>query len=162
QDTLAWLMSVPPEMRTKRLRHLAEDLASESGAREKFQSIWAKAFAPRLFSEAGLPEATSLPRELINRIKRRLLPQLEDEVGRYAQSPDRAETCEALEQTILDCRISAGLSHARLEEQGVSSDLVFRLDLLISQLERMDVLLRVASGREDGRRFASMLVRGFA
>jgi site-specific recombinase len=62
----------------------------------------------------------------------------------------------------LACRISAGLSHARLEEIGVSSDLVFRLDLLIAQTERIEALLRVASGREDIREFAAMLVRAFA
>jgi site-specific recombinase len=49
-----------------------------------------------------------------------------------------------------------------LEEEGVSSDLVFRLDLAIAQLERMDVLLRIGSGQQDGREFGSMLVRGFA
>src|ERR1035437_10672376 len=50
---------------------------------------------PRLFSEAGFAEATSLPRELIARLKRRILPQLEDELDLYAAlhvtDPDAAD-----------------------------------------------------------------------
>ncbi|HXB71988.1 MAG TPA: hypothetical protein VNY05_27375 [Candidatus Acidoferrales bacterium] len=244
QNCLAWLKSVPPEMRTARLRGLAEGIGADAVTRERFQLIWANAFAPRLFSEAGLPEATSLLRELIARVKRRLLPQLEDDLDLYAAlhmadlddedaewvaglseedvagwrqllggsagdfpvairllalraasiglargvmkvMPHRYETespffdlvdaasrlarfpaapdaRDRLQEVVLQCRISAGLSHARMEEQGVSSDLVFRLDLVITQLERIDVLLRVVSGQEDGRRFGSMLVRAFA
>jgi len=243
QDTLAWLKSYPPGSRTARLRHLAEGLAAPP-ALAQFQRVWEKSFAPKLFSEAGLPEATSLPRELIGRLKKRLLPHGQDEidlytalhtvepddddaewiaaldprdalewsrilapasadflialrllairasaiglsrgimqmmphrfetespffglssaVAHYSESPRSPESREALAEAILDCRISAGLSIARLEERGVSSDLVFRLDLVISQLERMELLLRVASGQEDGRRLAALMVRSFA
>jgi site-specific recombinase len=84
QDTLAWLKAVPPSSRTERLRRLAEGICEQAATNERFQQIWFKAFAPRLFSEAGLPEATSLPRELIARIKSRLLPQLEDKLDLYA------------------------------------------------------------------------------
>ena len=244
QTTLAWLTSVPPEARTERLRHLAKGICGNPVARERFQHIWTEGFAPRLYSEAGLPEATSLLRELIGRVKRRLLPQLEDELdlyaalhmadldekdadwvaglgdediaswrellggsagdflvairllalraasiglsrgvmtvmphqhetespfydlvdvaGSFARSPSQPDERTRLQEVILQCRISAGLSHARLEEQGVSSDLVFRLDLLFEQLERIEALLRVISGQEDGRVFGSMLVRAFA
>jgi len=244
QNSLAWLKIAPPEIRTARLRCLAEGIGGNSVTRERFQNIWVNAFAPRLYSEAGLPEATSLLRELVARVKRRMLPQLEDELDLYAAlhmadlndrdaewvaglseeaaapwremlggsagdfavairllalraasiglsrgvmkvMPHRYETespffdlvdaasrfaafpappdaRDRLQETVLQCRISAGLSHARMEEEGVSSDLVFRLDLVIAQLERIDVLLRVVSGQEDSRRFASMLVRAFA
>jgi len=244
QNTLAWLKIAPPEARTERLRHLAEGMRRLPDIRERFQLIWVKAFPPRLFSEAGLPEATSLVRELMARLKRRILPQLEDELdlytalhtadlndadaqwiaglsdqdvsewrellgkqaghfpvamrllairaaaiglsrgvmkvmphrhegespffdledaaGSYARSGGSAESRAELQKVILNCRISAGRSLARLEEEGVSSDLVFRLDLAIAQLERMDVLLRIGSGQQDGREFGSMLVRGFA
>jgi site-specific recombinase len=244
QTTLAWLTSAPPEARTERLRNLVEGICGNPAAREKFQHIWTKGFAPRLYSEAGLPEATSLLKELIGRVKRRVLPQLENELDLYAAlhmadldekdaqwvaglgdkdiaswrellsgsaddflvairllalraasiglsrsimtvMPHEHETespfyglvdvaasfarsasgpyeRHQLRETILQCRISAGLSHARLEEQGVSSDLVFRLDLLFAQLERIDALSRVISGQEDGRVFGSMLVRAFA
>jgi site-specific recombinase len=243
QNTLAWLKSVPPGERIGRLRGLAEGIR-RPGTKERFQHLWVKAFAPRLYCEAGMPEATSLARELMGRVKRRLLPQLEDDLDLYAAlhladlneadaqwvaalaeediapwrellggstrdfpvairllavraasiglsrgvmrvMPHRFETespffglVEAagrlaevspspdswnqLGEMVLDCRISAGLAHARLEELGVSSDLVFRLDLSIAQLERIEALLRVASGQEDARRFASMLVGAFA
>lgn len=244
QDTLAWLKSAPPETRTERLRRMADGIGGDTATKQRFQQIWGQAFAPRLFSEAGLPEATSLLRELIARVKRRLLPQLEDELdlyealhmadlddadaewvaqlrgedvapwrdllaasagdflvavrllalrsasiglsravmkvmphrcetespylelvdaaGTFARSPTEPDALGRLEEVVLQCRISAGLSHARLEEQGVSSDLVFRLDVLIAQLERIEVVLHVISGQEDGRQFASRLIRAFA
>jgi site-specific recombinase len=244
QTTLAWLKSVPPEARTERLRHLAEGICGNPVTRERFQQIWIKGFAPKLYSEAGLPEATSLLRELNVRVKRRLLPQLEEELdlyaalhmadldeedadwvaglsdedtapwrellggsasdfhvairllalraasiglskgvtklmphrhetespfydlvevaGSFARSPSRPDERNRLQEIVLQCRISVGLSVARMEEQGVSSELVFRFDLLFAQLERIESLLRVIFGQEDGRVFGSMLVRGFA
>jgi site-specific recombinase len=68
----------------------------------------------------------------------------------------------ALEDVLQRCRMVVGVAHARLEEQGVSSNLVFRLDLLGAQMERMEALLRLHDGRENGRKFAALLVRGFA
>ncbi len=244
QAALAWLKSVPPEARTERLRHLAKGISENPVAREKLQRIWTKGFAPKLYSEAGLPEATSLLREFTTRVKRRLLPQVEDELDLYAalyaadlnemdadwvaglSDQDVAPWCDLLsgsasdfpvairllalraasiglsrsvmemmphryetespyydlveaagnfarsnsqpdehnrfKEIILQCRISAGLSVARMEEQGVSSDLVFRLDLLFEQLDRIEALRRVICGEEDGRVFASMLVRSYA
>ncbi len=87
---------------------------------------------------------------------------LPDAADQFARSPGGAGIRDELKEAILNCRVSTGISHARLEETGVSSDLVFRLDLVGAQLERMDTLLRLCSGGEDGRAFASMLVRGFA
>jgi site-specific recombinase len=244
QNTLAWLTSAPPETRTERLRHLAEGLRQSPAAQLRFQRIWSDACPARLFSDAGLAEATSLPRELIARLKRRILPQLEDELDLYAalhaadlDATDKAwiaglaETdvndwrellsgsaghilaairllavraasigvsrsvmkmmphrCEAespflslmdaveqfarspggpgirdeLRETIFNCRVSAGISHARLDEMGISSDLVFRLDLAIAYLERMEELVRLHAGEADARAFAAMLVGGFA
>jgi site-specific recombinase len=243
QNTLAWLKIAPPEVRTERLRRLAEGMRKLPDTQQRFRQIWGKACPARLYSEAGFAEATSLPRELIARLKRRILPQLEDELDLYAalhatdpdaadadwiagldeadasewrdllgssaghilaairllairaasiglsrgvmkvmphrceaespflnlldaadqfaRSPGDRATREALRETIFNCRVSTGISHARLEEMGVSSDLVFRLDLVVAQLERMDALLRLISGEQDGRAFASMLVRGF-
>src|SRR5262249_41511905 len=74
----------------------------------------------------------------------------------YPQQPAQVE------DALLRCRMVVGVAHARLEEQGVSSNLVFRLDLLGAQLERMQALLRLHDGREDGREFAATLIRGFA
>jgi len=87
---------------------------------------------------------------------------LVDVAGSFARSPSQPDERTRLQEVILQCRISAGLSHARLEDQGVSSDLVFRLDLLFEQLDRIEALLRVISGQDDGRVFGSMLVRAFA
>lgn len=243
QDSLAWLKSAPREERAARLRKLADGLCADPAANGRFRRLWAQAFAPRLYGEAGIPEATTLLRESIVRLKRGLLPQLEDELdiysalqtaslnredaewlaglsdqdiagwrdllgasstdfpvairllalraaalglsravmkvmphkwetespffdlvdaaNRLSQAPGDAEVRGHIEETVLQCRYSAGIAHARMDEIGVSSDLVFRLDLAIAQLARIDVLLRMMSGREDGRRFASMLVRAF-
>ena len=244
QDTLAWLKGVPPGQRTERLRSLAEGIRRQSSTKERFKQIWVKSFASKVYAEAGLAEATSLPRELMGRVKRRLLPQFEDDVDLYAalymadltdadadwviglseddvlgwqeliagstndfavairllalraaaiglstgvmkimphryetESPfyqlmdavslsarfaEEADHRQALRDTIFRCRVSAGLSHVRMEEQGVSSDLVFRLDLVLAQLERMEVLLRVMFDEEDVRRFGAMIVGAFA
>jgi site-specific recombinase len=248
QDTLAWLKGVPAaptaKLRTERLRRLAEGILSQTATKERFQQIWVKAFASKVFSEAGLPEATSLPRELIARVKSRLVPQLEDVVDLYSAltvadlddtdaqwiaglsdediapwrelmggsaggfpvalrllavraaaiglspgvmkvMPHRYETESPfyelidavakftpaagnpgargrLQEIVFGCRVSAGLAHGHMEEQGVSSDLVFRLDLVLAQLERIDVLVRVMCHEEDARRFVTMLVRAFA
>ena len=244
QSTLAWLKSVPPGERTKRLRHLTAGICEKPANRERFQQIWRGGFAAKLYSEAGLPESISLLREVIVRFKRRLLPQLEDELDLYSAlssadlneedadwvarlsdndvapwrellsgsandfpvairllaiqassiglsrgvmevMPHEHETespfyklvdvstgftksssqpgeRDRVQKVTLQCRISVGLAIARMEEQGVSSDLVFRLDLLFAQLERIEALRHVISGEEDGRVFASMLVRAFA
>jgi len=244
QNSLAWLKSFPPDKRTERLRSLAEGICAQHVTKERFQQIWGNAFAPRLLYEPGLPEATSLPRALIARVKGRLLPQLEDELNLYAaldmaaldnkdaewvaglsnedvapwrellsgsagdfpvairllalqaasiglsrevmkvmpyrhetespfyhvveaadrlaRSPERSDLDNRLQKIVFQCWVAAGLAHARMEEQGVSSDLVFRLDLLIVQLQRIDVLLRVVSNQEDGRLLGSILIRAFA
>ncbi len=49
-----------------------------------------------------------------------------------------------------------------MEERGVSADLVFRLDLAIAQLDRIEALMQMIDGSQDGRSFASMLLRAVA
>src|SRR5450755_4259196 len=83
QDTLAWLKAAPPELGIERLSRLAEGICQDSGTKARFRHIWAQAFAPRLFAEVGLPEGTSLLRELVVRLKTRLLPQVEDDLDLY-------------------------------------------------------------------------------
>jgi hypothetical protein len=56
-----------------------------------------------------LPEATSLPRELIARLKRRMLPQLEDELDLYA-------ALHATDPDAADAEWIAGLSEADVSE----------------------------------------------
>jgi site-specific recombinase len=80
------------------------------------------------------------------------------------------ENTAPIEEALLRCRMLVGVAHARLEEEGVSSNLVFRLDLLGAQIERIEALLRLQEGRaaspqdarEDRRKFAVTLVAGFA
>jgi len=57
------------------------------------------------------------------------------------------------------CR--ARLDHALdyLDRHGVSSELVYRLDLLEAQLRRMEELVSLAGGTLDGQAFAATLVR---
>jgi site-specific recombinase len=59
-----------------------------------------------------------------------------------------------------DCRVELATAHVRLETRGVSTDLIYRLELLEAGLMRLDDLLSVAAGRRDGRELASELVRG--
>jgi site-specific recombinase len=216
----------------------------DSAIKERFEQIWTKAYPPRLYAEAGLPEATSPLRELMARVKKRVLPQVDDDLdlyaalqaaeldqedwecvvdlsdeaiaswrellgqsrpdllvairllalraasiglsrevmrvmphryetespffelvdaaGRLAPSSELPETCKLVEEAVLSCRISSGLAHAIMEERGVSADLVFRLDLVIAQLERIEALLQMIDGSQDGRSFASMLIRAVA
>ncbi len=57
------------------------------------------------------------------------------------------------------CRATLAESHERLEIRGVSTDLIFRLELLDAQLFRLAQLLAVATGRGDGRALACELLR---
>ena len=77
--------------------------------------------------------------------------RLRDPVARTAWESCRQACSTALERV-----------HESLEARGVSTDLVFRLELLEAQLGRIDQLLRFAAGEGDGAAFASELVRGSA
>lgn len=241
---MAWLKDAPSHKRSERLRHLVEGVMGNISLREWFEQIWKQAYPPRLYAEAGLPEAASPLRELIVRVKKRVLPQVADDLdlyaalqaaelneedaewiarlsdggiascrqllgqsrsdvlvairllalrtaaiglsrdvmrvmphryeiecpflelvdaaGRLAQSPELPEIRQRLAENVLSCRVSAGLAHAIMEERGVSADLVFRLDLAIAQLDRIEALMQMIDGSQDGRSFASMLVRAVA
>ena len=57
------------------------------------------------------------------------------------------------------CRARLDLALEYLDRHGVSSELVFRLDLLEAQLRRMEELVSLAAGTLDGQAFAATLVR---
>ncbi len=57
------------------------------------------------------------------------------------------------------CHAALTALDERLEERGVSSDLVFRRELLDAQLERIGALFRLEAGSLDGQAFAARLVR---
>ena len=243
QNTVAWLKHAPSLGRSERFRHLADGVLGNAAIRARFEQIWTQAYPPRLYVEAGLPEATSPLRELVVRVKKRVLPRVDDDLDLYAalqaagldeqdakcvlglseeaispwrdllgQSrsdlivavrllalraasiglsrdvmrvmPHRCETespffelvdaanrltqssglaeIRRLGEAVLSCRVSSGLAHAIMEERGISADLVFRLDLVIAQLERIEALLQMIASPQDGRSFASMLVRAVA
>jgi site-specific recombinase len=74
-----------------------------------------------------------------------------DPETRLAWEHCRAECCRALDQ-----------AQDRIEDSGVSTDLVFRLELLEAQLDRIAQLLMFVSGDGDGVAFTAELVRGSA
>jgi site-specific recombinase len=81
------------------------------------------------------------------------------ERGERPQDPDARlawEHCRA------ECARALDQAHDRIEDRGVSTDLVFRLELLKAQLERIAQLLMFASGEGDGAAFTAELVRGSA
>jgi site-specific recombinase len=57
------------------------------------------------------------------------------------------------------CHITLTGLDKRLEEHGVSTDLVFRRELLDAQLQRIGSLLELESGTLDGQAFAARLVQ---
>lgn len=60
------------------------------------------------------------------------------------------------------CRESLKAIHRQLDHRGVSTSLIFRLDLLHASLSRIDVLLALHAGGGDGERLALELLRGSA
>jgi site-specific recombinase len=57
------------------------------------------------------------------------------------------------------CRIRLQAALDYLDSHGVSSELVFRLDLLEAHLQRMEELVSLAAGSLDGQAFAATLIR---
>lgn len=81
-------------------------------------------------------------------------------VRNLTESPDDPAAWNAWVEVLAACRTTLARAHARLDERGVSTDLVFRMELAEAQLDRMDRLLGFALGRGDGQAFAVELVRG--
>ncbi|MDR3671151.1 MAG: hypothetical protein P4L36_09915 [Holophaga sp.] len=61
-------------------------------------------------------------------------------------------------ELLADCRARLKHSLDYLDRHGVSSELVYRLDLLATHLGRMEELVNLAAGRVDGKAFAATLV----
>ena len=83
-------------------------------------------------------------------------------VRERGERPLDPEARLAWEQCRAECARALDQAHERLDERGVSTDLVFRLELLQAQLERIAQLLNFVSGDGDGATFAAQLVRGSA
>ncbi|MDE3033580.1 MAG: hypothetical protein KGI56_07945, partial [Acidobacteriota bacterium] len=83
-------------------------------------------------------------------------------VRSLAEAPGDRQAQADWDEGLTACRRALRQAYARLDERGVSTDLIFRLELLEAQLARMDSLLGFALDRGDGRAFAVELVRGCA
>ncbi len=130
------LVALPPEMPLEAAALLAVRTAGAGVARELLEL------------EPGLPESASpyfgLPRV----------------VNAVLASPADSTAWEGW--TACQAAMGTTLARARrqLEIRGVSTDLLYRLELLEAQGARLDLLLRVATGRGEGRVLAAAIVRG--
>ncbi|WLT33393.1 hypothetical protein [Geothrix sp. PMB-07] len=80
----------------------------------------------------------------------------------YGDDPGNPSVRAAWERCHADCLRALSQAHDRLDDRGVSTDLVFRLELLEAQLRRIEQLLAFANGEGDGAAFTLELVRGSA
>jgi site-specific recombinase len=58
------------------------------------------------------------------------------------------------------CAQALARAHDQLDRRGVSTDLIYQLELLETQFERLDGLVSTATGRDDGVALAAALIRG--
>lgn len=63
------------------------------------------------------------------------------------------------EAALIACRLDLHATHDRLDARGVSTGVVFRLELLDAQLERLTAVHDLNAGTGDGRAFAATLIR---
>lgn len=80
----------------------------------------------------------------------------------WSAAPGDATAQRRWDETRAACRAALRQATEQMEIQGVSTDLVFRMELLEAQLARMDALLHAAAGLEDRRILAVQLVRDAA
>ena len=77
----------------------------------------------------------------------------------WMEAPKDAAAQRRWDEVRSACRSRLGHAAERLDERGVSTDLVYRMELLDAQLARMDGLLHAAAGLEDKAVLATRLVR---
>ncbi|HJW73503.1 MAG TPA: hypothetical protein VJ486_11795 [Geothrix sp.] len=83
-------------------------------------------------------------------------------VHNAGERPADAEAYAAWEASRDACLATLAQAHAQLDSRGVSTDLVFRLELLEAQLVRIGQLLDILRGTGNGTALAADLVRGSA
>ena len=88
--------------------------------------------------------------------------QLPQAVHAWAQAGASKSAREQWERVHADCLGALRAIHRELDRRGVSTDLVFRLDLVAAALGRIAALLALRAGEGDGHQLASELVRGSA
>lgn len=138
----AWLRSLPADLREAWTARLALEAVR-----------WPEAIRLLAFRVAAL----GLSRDL-----RRLFPEIRDLESAYALLPDAVGDPREGLATVLRCLGELEEARRRLEAQGVSTDLVYRLDLLETKLHRLRTLLNLELGLEDGVAFAGTLLEGAA
>ena len=87
--------------------------------------------------------------------------ELDSPFGRLPEAAGRLRLGEEdrWSELLEACRIRLNGALDYLDTHGISSELVYRLDLLETHLKRMEELAALASGRLDGKAFAATLVR---
>lgn len=85
------------------------------------------------------------------------LPRETDALAANLHDDDRWERWIAVQEA---CLAQVRRAHDLLEQRGISTDLIYRLELIEAGLDRLDDLVSVAAGRRDGPLFAGELVRG--
>lgn len=88
--------------------------------------------------------------------------RLPDAAKAWAEAPEDAAAQAGWDGMRAACRALLRQAGERLDDQGVSTDLVYRMELLDAQLARIDTLLHAAAGREDRRVLAAHLARDAA
>ncbi|HJW32408.1 MAG TPA: hypothetical protein VJ505_03485 [Holophagaceae bacterium] len=111
--------------------------------------------------------ALGLSRELLD-----LIPEANDRdsaffelahaVRQHAAQPTDPEALTHFRLTLTACRVEEFRALAYLERRGVSTELVFRLDALHAQLDRLELLLAFHRGEPLGQILAAELVLGAA
>lgn len=87
---------------------------------------------------------------------------LPDAARAWGEAPEDTSAQRRWDETRSSCRAALRQAGEQMEIQGVSTDLVFRMELLEAQVARMDALLHAAAGLEDRRVLAAQLVRDAA
>lgn len=106
--------------------------------------------------------ALGLARDLLG-----LGPQERELDSPFARLPEAAAALRrgedpGWEALLGGCRLRLRAALAHLEIHGISTELVYRLDLLEAHLERMGKVVDVIQGRLEGRAFAAELIRSKA
>ncbi|MEO8637026.1 MAG: hypothetical protein ABI587_17255 [Gemmatimonadales bacterium] len=81
-------------------------------------------------------------------------------VALVGQHPEDGAYWEQWVQCRAGAYVALDRGRERLDAHGVSTDLIYRFELLEAQLARLDLLLGIATGRGDARRLAGALIRG--
>ncbi len=152
EEDARWIQALPPHLRAP-WRRLLEP-------------------APSALGEAALllahrASALGLSRDLL-----RIWPEGRDLDSPFAalpvavrgvlQDPQGGEALERLAAQVARCGAALEEAHGRLEESGVSTDLVFRMDMLEAKLYRIQTLLDYSRNRKPGLLLAAELMEGAA